>query len=116
MDRETAWRQLQAASRTEAAATPETRTSAAAALSEAAKEWARASGWREPRAEAPAGGEVLTFGFGSGRGQPPSAVDTKSLRWYAKVLAENVANVEKARWVTQNQALLDAVEAELEGR
>ncbi len=54
-----------------------------------------------------------TLGFGRNKGKRPSEIGKADLEWYAKVLAENVENPEKARWREQNQALLDAVRAAL---
>lgn len=107
-----AWATLRTAAR-EATETPGAAT--AQALAEAACEWARAKGWREPRAEA-APGDATLPNYGRNKGQPISGTETKDLEWYAKTLRESIDNPEKARWVEANQRCLDAIEAELETR
>lgn len=84
-------------------------------VAEAALGWARAKGWREPRAGAPQSGAVLPP-FGRSAGQPIAGVETKDLEWYAGALRRSIDDPEKSRWVESNQAVLDAIEAELEGR
>jgi hypothetical protein len=89
-------------------------------LATAACEWARASGWREPRAESPeavsaSGGPTLP-NYGRNKGAPISATATADLQWYAKTLQESVDNPEKERWRQKNQEVLDAIRAELARR
>lgn len=61
-------------------------------------------------------GEVRTVRLGKSRGTPIPDADDNTLEWYRGVLAENVANPAKARWRDENQADLDAVEAEIRRR
>lgn len=84
-------------------------------LAEAACEWARAKGWREPREAAPKADAVLP-NFGRQKGEPIAGVETKDLEWYASAMRRSIDDPEKARWADANQAVLDAIEAELERR
>lgn len=91
---------------------------AKAALSEAAKAWYVANG-PAPRASAPtsakgASGHVMPFG--RTKGQPIEKEPVKGLEYLKKYLEESVADPSKAKWAEKNQALLDAVIAELEKR
>lgn len=115
--KKSAWRALSAAAQTYANTGLGTTGAAAAAqrLAESAVEWARAKGWREPRADAPKSGAVLP-NFGRQKGEPIAGVETKDLEWYASALRRSIDDPEKARWVESNQAVLDAIETELEGR
>ncbi len=54
--------------------------------------------------------EPMTFGLGSGK--PLASLSTKELAWYAKALAENVANPDKARWKDANAAALASIKRE----
>lgn len=113
-----AWHALAAAAQTYAGTGLGSTGAAAAAqgLAEAAVEWARAKGWREPRAEgAPQSGAVLPP-FGRQKGQPIAGAETADLRWYAGALQRSIDDESKARWRDANQAVLDAIETELEGR
>lgn len=53
--------------------------------------------------------------FGSQKGKPLAGAQEKDLKWYAKVLRENVADPGKARFKTENAAYLAAIERALEG-
>lgn len=112
MDKKTAWLELQAVSKAYAL---EPTTTRAQALAEAACEWARAKGWREPRAESAPGDATLPK-FGRNAGQPISGTETEDLEWYAKALRKSIDDPAKSRWIAENQAVLDAIEAELERR
>lgn len=107
-----AWSALRTAAR-EATESPGTVT--AQALAEAACEWARAKGWREPRADSAPGDATLPK-FGRNAGQPISGTETEDLEWYAKALRKSIDDPAKSRWIAENQAVLDAIEAELEKR
>ncbi len=61
-------------------------------------------------------GRDITMSFGSAKGVPLRDVDLKSLKWYAKVLGENVEDESKARFRADNQAKLEAIEQELASR
>lgn len=112
MDKKSAWMELQATAKAYAL---EPTTTRAQALAEAACEWARAKGWREPRSESAPSDAVLP-GYGRNKGQPVSGVETKDLQFYVRTLQASIDNPEKARWREQNQASLDAIEAELARR
>lgn len=88
---------------------------AAQSLAEAAVAWAVAKGYREPRPAA-ASGEACLPNFGRNKGQPISGVETKDLEWYAGAMRKSIDDPEKARWRDSNQAMLDAIEAEIERR
>lgn len=83
---------------------------AAQALSDAAKEWAAAS---KPAKSASSGAVIP---FGRSKGTAVADAETKDLRWVAGALRSSIDNPEKARFRDANQALLDAIEAELETR
>lgn len=55
----------------------------------------------------------LVVPFGAAKGKLLSEATPKDLAWLAKVLPEDVANPAKAKYAEKNQALLDAVLAEL---
>jgi hypothetical protein len=88
---------------------------AAQSLAEAAVAWAVAKGYREPRPASTGAGEVLVP-FGRSKGQPLSACEVKDLEWLRGAVAKSVDDPEKARWRDSNQAMLDAIEAEIERR
>lgn len=91
--------------------------STAEVLKNAALSFARAHSGLNGKAGNPArtqGGAVLTFG--KQKGQAVSEVDSFNLSWYRKVLQENVHDPAKARWRSDNEAILAAVVAELESR
>lgn len=52
--------------------------------------------------------------FGSQKGRPLLTAQEKDLKWYAKVLRENVADPAKARFKDENAAYLKAIERALE--
>lgn len=64
-----------------------------------------------PPAETP-----VAMSFGSGKGRPLAELQKKDLVWYAKVLAENVADPSKSRYRTDNETKLRAIQAELHRR
>lgn len=82
----------------------------AQALSDAAKEWAAAS---KPAKSASSGAVIP---FGRSKGTAVADAETKDLRWVAGALRSSIDNPEKARFRDSNQALLDAIDAELETR
>jgi hypothetical protein len=86
------------------------------ALSAAAKEWARASGWREPRAETTTGGDVPVLPFGRAKGTPITEATVKDLEWTAGALGRSIDDETKARWREDNVRLRDAIMAEVERR
>lgn len=51
--------------------------------------------------------------FGKAAGQPVHGASLKDLNFYQGVLAKNVEDPSKSRWRDQNQATLDAIEAEI---
>lgn len=51
--------------------------------------------------------------FGKSAGQPVHGASLRDLTFYQSVLAKNVEDPSKARWREQNQATLDAIEAEI---
>jgi hypothetical protein len=115
MDKKSAWLELSATAK---AFGLEPTKEKGQALANAAISWARASGWREPRAESSeaVSSEAVLPNYGRNKGQPISGTETKDLQWYAKTLAESVANPEKERWREKNQEVLDAIQAELARR
>lgn len=87
-------------------------------LSDAAKAWAVANGYAL-KASAPAstkGASGHVVPFGRTKGQPIESESVKGLEYLKKYLKESVADPSKAKWAEKNQALLDAVNAELESR
>lgn len=78
---------------------------------------------QERRAPAPARQPAPTSGplpdsfpnFGSQKGKPLLTAQEKDLKWYAKVLRENVADPAKARFKDENAAYLKAIERALAG-
>jgi hypothetical protein len=66
----------------------------------------------EPEAEEPEEPGVV-MSFGSGKGKPLSELTPKDLKWYERVLAENVANPSKDRFRADNERKLSAVRREL---
>lgn len=69
----------------------------------------------EPQLPPPAQAPVV-MPFGKGKGQPLEALQKKDLAWYAKVLAESIADPVKAQYLASNQRLFDAIQAEVERR
>lgn len=59
-------------------------------------------------------GPVLTFPFGKNKDQPIQGAAVKDLEWWAKTTRENIADPAKASYRASNEALLKAVETELE--
>lgn len=107
IDLKAAWGAVQAA----AIGYAESRSKEAGqALSDAAVMYVEAR--QASQRPAPSGDEP-TFGFGRNKGKRPSEVSKQDNEWYARVLAENVADESKARWRDQNQVLLDAVRVAL---
>jgi len=113
MTREDAWRQLQATAKAYAVAPPPA-TPEAAALSEAAKQWAAAS--KPATARDHGDHSDARIPFGHSRGKLVADADTKDLEWVANALRKSIDDPAKARWVESNQQLLDAIETELETR
>lgn len=66
----------------------------------------------------PSGGHdrSMSFGFGSGKGQPISALDDKSLGWYAGCLERDLADKSKAKWHEKTRQQLATIAAELHMR
>lgn len=62
------------------------------------------------------GGETCLPNFGRNKGQPISGVETKELEWYAGAMRKSIDDPSKERWRDSNQAMLDAIEAEIERR
>ncbi len=56
------------------------------------------------------------MGYGSGKGRPLAELDKKSLAWYAKTLAENLANPDKARFHEKTQIQLESIQREQKRR
>lgn len=54
----------------------------------------------------------LTFGFGSGKGQPIGSLDDKSLVWYAGCLQRDLADAAKAKWHAKTAQQLATIQAE----
>jgi hypothetical protein len=64
-----------------------------------------------PQRQAPAGNLPTTFpGFGSQKGKPLAGASEKDLKWYARILRENMADPAKARFKADNAAHLAAIE------
>lgn len=89
-------------------------TAQAAALSEAAKAWALASGYRPPVEKGEGG--ALELRFGRSKGKTVAEAPTDDLEWMAARVRENLDNPEKARFRATDTALLTAIEAELAER
>jgi hypothetical protein len=98
---------------------------AAQALSDAAKQWAEASGAPAPRPAASGAmkgtnGNTLRSGqvvpFGRTKGTPIEEAETKDLQWLAGAMRESIADPSKERFAPKNRELLDAIEHELETR
>lgn len=66
--------------------------------------------------DAPARTDEPVMGFGSCKGQSPSAMTTKDLQWYLKAYTENVSDPAKARYKRANLVILNALDAELTRR
>ena len=81
-----------------------------AALSAAAKQWGLANGQREPAPPRAEGESEVLVPFGWDKGKPLSAV--ADLTWLRRAVESSVNDPEKERWRSQNQALLDAIQAE----
>jgi phage recombination protein Bet len=60
--------------------------------------------------------EQVVMSFGSGKGKPLAELAAKDLNWYAKALAENVADEAKARWRDDNERKLNAIRREQQRR
>lgn len=73
---------------------------------------------REPQESRAAGGAGggAALPFGRAKGTPVRDADESDLEWVANALAEMIDNPEKARFRDDNQALLDAIDAELRRR
>jgi hypothetical protein len=54
----------------------------------------------------------LTFGFGSGKGQPIGSLDDKSLAWYAVCLQRDLGDPAKAKWHAKTGQQLATIQAE----
>lgn len=118
MSREESWKKLMdAAYEAVNAGTTEAKTR----LSESAKAWAACNGYSQvvggalPVAKSgKRSGHVIPFG--RSKGQPIEEVDAKDLTWVAGALRTSIDDETKSRWREANQALLAAIEAELETR
>lgn len=111
-DRKAAWTGLQVAATAHAGAPRDAVT--AAALSEAAKAWALASGYRPPVEKGEGG--ALELRFGRSKGKTVAEAPTDDLEWMAARVRENLDNPEKARFRAADTALLTVIEAEPAGR
>lgn len=112
---ETAWRALEAAAIRHASAKPSSGPlSTAQALAEAAKEFT--AEWRKQQPAQSTSDDVFTAPFGRDKGKALTDIDTRGLNWLRDAVASGVDDPAKSRWKAQNQALLDAIEAELEQR
>ena len=113
-DKKSAWLELQATAKAYAL---EPTSPRGQALAEAACEWAKAKGYREPRAASEeSSSDAVLPGFGRQKGQPISGAESRDLEWYRQALQKSIDDPSKARWIEQNQTVLDAIEAELARR
>lgn len=58
----------------------------------------------------------MTLPFGRSKGVKLAEADTRDLRWTAGVLRESIDDEAKAKWRDDNEALLAAIERELQTR
>ncbi|MBK7865238.1 MAG: ERF family protein [Archangiaceae bacterium] len=54
----------------------------------------------------------LSFGFGNGKGKPISALDDKSLDWYANCLQRDLGDASKSKWHAKTAQQLATIQAE----
>lgn len=59
---------------------------------------------------------TISFGFGNNKGVPLSALDDKSLAWYASCLNRDLADASKAKWHDKTRTQLTALLAEQQMR
>jgi hypothetical protein len=112
-DKKQAWTELSIAAVAYAATREAVQSQA---LATAADAWAESRGWRPPREAGAKPGGDLVLNFSRSKGKPVSEAATEDLQWVVERLHASIADPEKARFRAKDEALLEAVEAELEGR
>lgn len=86
---------------------------AGTALSKAAKDWAAANGFVAAVGGAAPGDGPVFPPYGRSKGQPVRGATRQDLEFYARGCERTLADEGKARWHAKEQALLDAINAEL---
>lgn len=84
-----------------------------AALSTAAKTWAACNGYVLAVGGAPAASGPVFPPYGRSKGKPVAGASEGDLRFYESGCLRTLNDPEKARWHQKEEALLDAIRAEL---